>query len=102
MDLLASKVDDTNHLHVTQLEAWYKEYANMRGNPTLFKPDVDPSHYDWQWFLFEILIPIPSDEIKSGSTHPNRSTQGLPSHLRWRDAESSDHLPQVASFRSTQ
>lgn len=35
-------------------------------------------------------------------SYPSQLYQGLPSHLRWRDAQSSHHLPQVASFEGTQ
>ena len=49
----------------------------MRGNQTLFKTDVAPSHCDWHWFLFDTPTsgifyhnPI-QGEPKIGSTHPS-------------------------------
>eukprot|EP00435_Cladocopium_sp_Y103_P004363 s5416_g1.t1 len=40
MDLLASKLDETNALHASQLESWYREYTGIRGVPALFKTEV--------------------------------------------------------------
>ena len=43
MDLLAAKVVEHNALHATQLTTWFRDYTAMRGNPGLFKSDVDTS-----------------------------------------------------------
>lgn len=37
VDLLGNTTDENQPIRCSQLEAWYQEYANVRGNPALFK-----------------------------------------------------------------
>ena len=42
VDLLAGRVDDTNNLHASQLQTWYRDYAAIRGATAFYKDNVDP------------------------------------------------------------
>ena len=37
VDLLGNISDENQPIRCSQLEAWFQEYANFRGNPAIFK-----------------------------------------------------------------